>query len=108
MFKVVNAIYPGITTTELDTLTSEIAISMSDDHPDYALLAARIAISNLQKQTKKHFSGKDFELPLLFIFIYLNIFQIHILIYIILCPKLVLHLPPEPAIDRGMVKWALF
>lgn len=43
---------------ELDTLAAETAMVMSIDHPDYAILAARIAVSNLHKQTKKHFSGK--------------------------------------------------
>ncbi|CAH1956996.1 unnamed protein product [Acanthoscelides obtectus] len=55
MLKVVNAIHPGITTVELDTLAAETAASVND-HPDYATLAARIAISNLQKETKKQFS----------------------------------------------------
>lgn len=50
--------YPGITTVELDTLAAEIAASMTTKHPDYARLAARIAISNLHKETKKKFSGK--------------------------------------------------
>jgi len=43
---------------ELDTLASEIAASMTTKHVDYAKLAARIAISNLHKETKKKFSGK--------------------------------------------------
>ncbi|EFA02203.1 ribonucleoside-diphosphate reductase large subunit [Tribolium castaneum] len=54
--KVIGGLYPGVTTVELDTLAAETAIVMGADHPDYATLAARIAVSNLQKQTKKHFS----------------------------------------------------
>ena len=49
--------YSGITTVELDTLASEIAASMTTKHVDYGKLAARIAISNLHKETKKKFSG---------------------------------------------------
>lgn len=44
-------------TTELDTLAAEVAASMTTIHPDYAILAARIEVSNLQKETKKLFSG---------------------------------------------------
>ncbi|XP_044255608.1 ribonucleoside-diphosphate reductase large subunit-like [Tribolium madens] len=54
--KVIGGLYPGVTTVELDTLAAETAIVMGIDHPDYATLAARIAVSNLQKQTNKHFS----------------------------------------------------
>lgn len=53
--KVVNGIYDGVTTVELDNLAAEIAASMTTKHPDYALLAARIAISNLHKTTSKSF-----------------------------------------------------
>lgn len=55
--KVVSGIYDGVTTTELDGLASETAASMTTKHPDYATLAARIAISNLHKNTLKSFSG---------------------------------------------------
>ena len=48
--------YPGVTTVELDSLAAEIAASLTTKHPDYATLAARIAVSNLHKQTKKSFS----------------------------------------------------
>lgn len=48
--------YNGVTTVELDTLAAETAAYMTTKHPDYAILAARIAISNLHKETKKHFS----------------------------------------------------
>lgn len=55
--KVVSGIYDGVTTAELDTLAAETAASMTTKHPDYALLAARIAISNLHKNTQKSFSA---------------------------------------------------
>lgn len=42
---------------ELDNLAAEIAATMTTNHPDYAILAARIAISNLHKETKKTFTG---------------------------------------------------
>ncbi len=54
--KVIQGIYNGVTTVELDTLTAEIAATCTTQHPDYAILAARIAISNLHKETKKLFS----------------------------------------------------
>jgi len=54
--KVIVGIYPGITTVELDNLAAETAANMATIHPDYAILAARIAISNLHKETKKRFS----------------------------------------------------
>lgn len=53
--KVINGLYPGVTTVELDNLAAETAASMTTKHPDYAILAARIAISNLHKETKKNF-----------------------------------------------------
>lgn len=56
--KVVSGLYPGVKTVELDTLAAETAAMMTIRHPDYAMLAARIAMSNLHKETKKHFSGK--------------------------------------------------
>ncbi|CAH0560591.1 unnamed protein product [Brassicogethes aeneus] len=54
--KVINGLYPGVSTVELDTLAAETAAMMTTDHPDYATLAARIAVSNLHKETKKQFS----------------------------------------------------
>lgn len=51
--KVVGGVYKGVTTVELDNLAAEVAASMTTKHPDYALLAARIAVSNLHKQTKR-------------------------------------------------------
>lgn len=55
-FKVIEGLYDGVTTSELDTLAAEVSAIMTTRHPDYALLAARIAISNLQKNTLKSFS----------------------------------------------------
>ncbi|MDH5599650.1 MAG: ribonucleoside-diphosphate reductase subunit alpha, partial [Cyclobacteriaceae bacterium] len=55
--KVINGIYDGVTTVELDNLAAETAASLTTTHPDYALLAARIAISNLHKVTSKSFSN---------------------------------------------------
>lgn len=54
--KVIQGMYDGVTTTELDNLAAETAASMTTVHPDYAILAARIAVSNLHKNTKKTFS----------------------------------------------------
>jgi ribonucleoside-diphosphate reductase alpha chain len=54
--KVVLGLYDGVSTTELDNLAAETAATMAADHPDYAILAARIAVSNLHKNTKKSFS----------------------------------------------------
>jgi ribonucleoside-diphosphate reductase alpha chain len=53
--KVIQGIYDGVTTSELDSLAAEIAASLTTKHPDYALLASRIAVSNLHKSTKKSF-----------------------------------------------------
>ncbi|XP_078258060.1 ribonucleoside-diphosphate reductase large subunit [Rhinoraja longicauda] len=54
--KVIQGLYSGVTTVELDTLAAETAATMTTQHPHYALLAARIAVSNLHKETKKVFS----------------------------------------------------
>ncbi|MCP1995491.1 ribonucleoside-diphosphate reductase subunit alpha [Flavobacterium sp. HSC-61S13] len=54
--RVIEGLYDGVTTSELDNLAAETAASMTVSHPDYALLAARIAVSNLHKNTKKSFS----------------------------------------------------
>lgn len=54
--KVIAGVYPGVTTVELDTLAAETAAYLTTNHPDYALLAARIAVANLHKETKKVFS----------------------------------------------------
>ncbi len=55
--RVVNGLFDGVKTTELDSLAAETAASMTTKHPDYATLAARIAISNLHKDTSKSFSA---------------------------------------------------
>ncbi|PKA22819.1 ribonucleoside-diphosphate reductase subunit alpha [Leptospira sp. mixed culture ATI2-C-A1] len=54
--KVIEGIYDGVSTSELDNLAAEIAASLTTKHPDYALLASRIAVSNLHKNTIKSFS----------------------------------------------------
>ncbi len=53
--RVIEGLYDGVTTSELDNLASEIAATMTTTHPDYAQLAARISVSNLHKNTKKSF-----------------------------------------------------
>ena len=55
--KVIEGLYDGVSTQELDNLAAEIAATMTVNHPDYARLAARIAISNLHKTTSKSFSN---------------------------------------------------
>jgi ribonucleoside-diphosphate reductase alpha chain len=54
--RVIEGLYDGVTTSELDNLAAETAATMTVQHPDYARLAARIAVSNLHKNTKKTFS----------------------------------------------------
>jgi ribonucleoside-diphosphate reductase alpha chain len=54
--KVIEGVYEGVTTSALDNLAAEVAASNVVKHPDYALLASRIAVSNLHKNTKKSFS----------------------------------------------------
>lgn len=54
--RVIEGLYDGVTTSELDNLAAETAATMTVQHPDYAQLAARIAVSNLHKNTKKTFS----------------------------------------------------
>ena len=58
--KVINGLYQGVSTIELDNLAAETAATMATKHPDYAVLAARISVSNLHKETKKVFSGGYF------------------------------------------------
>ncbi len=55
--KVIEGLFDGVTTSELDNLAAETAASLTTKHPDYALLASRIAVSNLHKNTTKSFSG---------------------------------------------------
>ncbi len=54
--RVIEGLYDGVTTSELDNLAAEIAATLTISHPDYAKLAARISVSNLHKNTKKTFS----------------------------------------------------
>jgi len=54
--KVIEGLYDGVTTSELDNLAAEVAATNTITHPDYALLASRIAVSNLHKNTKKSFT----------------------------------------------------
>ena len=54
--RVIEGLYDGVTTSELDNLAAEVAATMTTSHPDYARLAARISVSNLHKNTKKTFS----------------------------------------------------
>src|SRR6185436_4988816 len=54
--KTIEGIYEGVPTTELDNLAAETAASLTTKHPDYAILASRIAVSNLHKNTLKSFS----------------------------------------------------
>ncbi|KAJ1662760.1 ribonucleotide-diphosphate reductase subunit rnr1 [Coemansia sp. RSA 1813] len=60
--KVISGVYQGVTTVELDNLAAETAAYMTVQHPDYAILAARIAVSNLQKETHDKFSDVVREL----------------------------------------------
>jgi ribonucleoside-diphosphate reductase subunit M1 len=53
--KICNRIYPGITTTELDNLASQVCMNMITDHPDYGILGSQIVISNHQKNTSDSF-----------------------------------------------------
>lgn len=55
--KVIDGLYDGVTTQELDNLAAETAATMTTRHPDYALLAAKIAVSNLHKTTSQSFSN---------------------------------------------------
>jgi len=55
--RVIEGIYEGVATTQLDDLAAETAASLTTTHPDYALLASRIAVSNLHKNTEKSFSA---------------------------------------------------
>lgn len=54
--KTIEGIYEGVATTELDNLAAETAASLTITHPDYAILASRVAVSNLHKNTVKSFS----------------------------------------------------
>ncbi len=54
--KVIEGLYDGVNTSDLDNLAAETSATMAAIHPDYALLASRVAISNLHKNTNKSFS----------------------------------------------------
>ena len=60
--RVIEGVYDGVTTTELDNLAAEVAATSAVTHPDYASLASRIAVSNLHKSTKKSFAETIDEL----------------------------------------------
>ena len=60
--RVIEGLYDGVTTSELDNLAAEVAATMTTAHPDYARLAARISVSNLHKNTKKTFSEVMYDL----------------------------------------------
>jgi ribonucleoside-diphosphate reductase alpha subunit len=60
--KVVNGLYDGVTTKELDNLAAETSATMATHHPDYDTLAAKITVSNLHKETLNKFAGKIFDL----------------------------------------------
>ena len=53
--KVFQSMYDGISTTEIDKLSAEVCISMATEHPNYAILASRISISDHHKSTSKRF-----------------------------------------------------
>eukprot|EP00439_Symbiodinium_sp_Y106_P035259 s5988_g4.t1 len=53
--KVIEGFFPGISTAEVDVLAAETCAYMSQKHPDFSVLAARIAISNLHKNTSDSF-----------------------------------------------------
>ncbi len=60
--RVIEGIYDGVSTSELDNLAAEISATLTTTHPDFAKLAARIAVSNLHKNTKKSFSQTIIDL----------------------------------------------
>ena len=53
--KVLGSIIDGIKTSELDELTCVTAVSYITEHPDYGVLASRIAVSNHHKNTPATF-----------------------------------------------------
>jgi len=55
--QVLARIYDGVKTSEIDELTSQLAASLSTTHPDYGILASRIAISNHQRNTDSSFTN---------------------------------------------------
>ena len=66
--RVIEGLYSGIKTEDLDKLSAETALYMSTHNPEYEVLAKRIIISDLHKKTKRSFSevtGEMYELGLL-------------------------------------------
>ena len=55
--KVFTSMYDGISTSEIDNLTAEVAVAMITEHPDYETLAMRVTVSNLQKNCPTTFSA---------------------------------------------------
>ena len=55
--KVFQSMYDGISTSEIDNLTAEVAVAMITEHPDYETLAMRVTVSNLQKNCPTTFSA---------------------------------------------------
>lgn len=55
--QVLSQIYDNVKTEELDELTAQLAASLATTHPDWGILAARIAISNHHKKTEPKFSS---------------------------------------------------
>ena len=53
--RTINGLFDGITTEELDNLSAEVSAYMTSVHPDYARLAGRIAVANLQRSTSDSF-----------------------------------------------------
>lgn len=54
--KVINGLYDGITSVELDILAAETSAALTPTHPDYSILASRICVTSLHKSTPKMFS----------------------------------------------------
>jgi ribonucleotide reductase alpha subunit len=57
VIKVIEQMYDGIKTTQIDELTAQQCASMVTTHPDYGVLAGRIVISNLHKNTSESFAS---------------------------------------------------
>lgn len=55
--QVAQGVFPGVSTVQLDELASEIAAAMASDNPDYGVLAARLVVSNLHKETVGNFAS---------------------------------------------------
>jgi ribonucleoside-diphosphate reductase alpha chain len=55
--RVIDQIYDGVHTTELDDLACQLSVSLTTLHPDYGVLASQIAVSNHQKNTQESFTA---------------------------------------------------